>query len=246
MDRMLYVAMTGARQTMQAQTVNAQNLANVNVTGFRADLVSFIERPVEGTGLPSRVNAVAEGQGVKFQTGEIVTTGRDLDVAVDGPGWIAVEAPDGREAYTRAGHLEVSPNGLLTSAGRPVIGNGGGPITLPAADKIEIGRDGTVSVRPIGESADTLVTIDRIRLVRHEPGVFGKGVDGLMHRLDGAPAEPDAAVTLTSGALEGSNVNAVDALVEMIGLSRQFEMQIKLMKTAEDNDRASAELLGSN
>ena len=244
MDRMLYVAMSGAQQTMRAQTVNAQNLANVNVTGFRADLASFVESPVPGPGLPSRVNAVARGEGVNFQAGEIMTTGRDLDVAINGEGWLAVESPSGGEAYTRAGHLEISPNGLLMSAGHPVIGNGGGPISIPPAEKVEIGADGTVSVRPLGEN--TLVTIDRIKLVRHEHGALAKGEDGLMHRIDGATAEADAAVTLSSGALEGSNVNAVDALVDMIALSRQFEMQIKLMKAAEANDQASAELLGIN
>ena len=246
MDRVLYVAMTGAQQTMRAQTVNAQNLANVNVTGFRADLASFVESPVPGPGLPSRVNTLAQGQGVNFQAGEIMTTGRDLDVAINGEGWLAVESPSGDEAYTRSGHLEVSPNGLLMSAGHPVIGNGGGPISIPPAEKVEIGADGTVSIRPVGEAANTLVTIDRLKLVRHEPGAIDKGEDGLMHRIDGATGEADASVTLTSGALEGSNVNAVDALVEMIGLSRQFEMQIKIMKTAEENDQASAGLLGIN
>ncbi len=246
MDRMLYVAMTGAQQTMRAQTVNAQNLANVNVTGFRADLAAFVEAPVPGPGLPSRVNTVARGEGVNFRAGEIMTTGRNLDVAINGEGWLAVESPSGDEAYTRAGHLEISPNGLLMSAGHPVIGNGGGPISIPPAEKVEIGADGTVSIRPVGESANTLVTIDRLKLVRHETGVMQKGRDGLMHRTDGATGEADASVTVTSGALEGSNVNAVDALVEMIGLSRQFEMQIKLMKAAEDNDQASAGLLGTN
>ncbi len=245
MDRMLYLAMNGASQTLKSQTVNAQNLANAHVSGFRADLATFSESPIQGPGLPTRVNAVASDQGVNFQAGAIMTTGRDLDVAINGEGWLAVQDPEGNEAYTRAGNLRISANGLLlTGSGQTVIGNSGGPISIPPAEKIAIGADGTISIRPVGQDANGLVTVDRIKLVLPENSELQKGADGLMHLPDNRIAEADAAVSLTSGALEGSNVNAVDALVDMISLSRQFEMQIKMMQVAKENDQASAQLLG--
>lgn len=247
MDRMLYLAMSGAKQIMQAQTVNAQNLANANVTAFREDLAAFQQNPVYGPGYSSRVYTTDQGMGVNFQSGEIVNTGRELDVAVSGDGWIAVQDPNGNESYTRAGNLNLSADGLLTTAdGRPVIGNGGGPITIPASEKIEIGKDGTISVRPVGQGAEALVTVDRIKLVNPDKANMTKGVDGLMHLRDGGVADPVAEVSLTSGALEKSNVNAIDAMVNMIGLARQYELQVKLMSTAQENDTASSRLLSSN
>jgi len=247
MDRMLYLAMTGAKQIMQAQTVNAQNLASANVTAFREDLAAFQQLPVNGPGYPSRVYVADQGMGVNFQSGEIVNTGRDLDVAVAGEGWIAVQDLDGNERYTRAGKLNLSADGLLTTSdGRSVIGNGGGPITIPPSEKIEIGKDGTISVRPLGQSADALVTVDRIKLVKPDVENMTKGRDGLMQLRDGSVAEAVADVSLLSGALEKSNVNTIDAMVNMISLARQYEMQVKLMSTAQENDHASSGLISSN
>jgi len=244
---MLYLAMNGAKQIMQAQTVNAQNLANANVTAFREDLASFQQLPVNGPGYSSRVYVADQGMGVNFQSGEIVNTGRDLDVAVSGEGWLAVQDLDGNESYTRAGKLNLSADGLLTTAdGRPVIGNGGGPITIPPSEKIEIGKDGTISVRPLGQSADALVTVDRIKLVKPDIHNMTKGRDGLMQLSDGSVADAVADVSLVSGALEKSNVNTIDAMVNMISLARQYEMQVKLMSTAQENDNASSKLISSN
>lgn len=243
MDRMLYLAMTGASQTMLAQAANSHNLANVSTTGFRADLEAFRSLPVYGPGHPSRAYAMDEGSGTDFSPGAITTTGRELDVAVNGSGWIAVQAPDGSEAYTRAGDLQVTTGGmLLTGAGHPVLGNGG-PIAVPPFEKLEIAADGTISIRPLGQGAQTLAVVDRIKLVDPPGPDLEKGTDGLLRLKNGGTAEPDAQVQLVSGAVESSNVNAVDAMVRMIELARQYELQVKTMKTAEENDAASGRLI---
>lgn len=243
MDRMLYVAMSGAKQTMLAQAVNTNNLANVNTTGFRSDLEAFRSLPVYGPGYPSRVYAQTEMPGTDFLAGTLSTTGRELDVAVNGEGWIAVQAADGSEAYTRAGDLRVTVNGQLeTGAGRPVMGNGG-PIAVPPFETLEIGADGTISIRPVGQAANALAVVDRIKLVNPPLGQMEKGTDGLMRVKDGKNAAADAAVQLSSGVLESSNVNAVEAMVRMIELGRQFETQIKMMRAAQENDAASAQLM---
>lgn len=238
MDRMLYLAMNSAKQTMLSQSVNSNNLANVNTTGFKADLEQFRSMPVYGQGMPSRVYAMAERPATDFNAGSFNTTGRDLDVAVRGEGWIAVQTPEGAEAYTRAGDLRIDATGMLTTgAGHPVMGNNGGPIVVPPSEAIEIGVDGTISVRPIGQGPSVLAEVDRIKLVKPLGDEITKGRDGLMRmKEEGARPPADASVQLVSGALEGSNVNTVDAMVKMIELQRQYEMQVKMMKTAKDND----------
>lgn len=243
MDRMLYIAMTGASQTMLAQAANSHNLANVSTTGFRADLEAFRSLPVYGPGHPARAYAMTESPGTDFSPGAIIATGRDLDVAVSGSGWIAVQAPDGGEAYTRAGDLRITAEGLLvTGVGHPVLGNGG-PIAVPPFEKLEIGGDGTISIQPLGQGAETLAVVDRIKLVDPPAQELKKGTDGLLRLEGGEIADPEARVQLVSGMLESSNVGAVDAMVRMIELSRQFELQVKAMKTAEENDAASGRLL---
>ena len=243
MDRSLYVAMSGAKQILQAQAANSNNLSNANTTGFRSDLQQFRSMPVFGPGHPSRVYAMVERPATDFSHGAIQTTGRDLDVAVKGDGWIAVQSPDGSEAYTRAGDLRLTPDGLLqTGSGLPVIGNGG-PIAVPPAQKLEIGNDGTISVVPLGQPSNTLAIVDQIKLVAPPLDQLEKLNDGLMHLKGDIPAPISSEVMLVSGALETSNVNAIDAMVRMIELARQFEMQIKTMKSAYDNDAASAQLM---
>lgn len=243
MDRMLYLAMSGARQMLQAQAANSNNLANLSTPGFRADLVSFRSMPVFGPGLPTRVYALEERPGVNLQPGPVHTTGNPLDIAIDGKGFIAVQGPDGKEAYTRAGDLRLSPNGLLeTGSGDLVLGNGG-PIAVPPEQQIAIGADGTVSVRPLGQGANALTTLDRIKLVNPPASALVKGADGLFRLASGKPAPADASVQVTSGALEGSNVNAVQALVQMIELARGYEMQVKLMNQAKQNDQSAAQVL---
>lgn len=243
MDKMLYVAASGARQIMQAQAVNANNLANATTTGFQADLAAARSQPLEGAGYPTRVYVDSQPGGTEFTKGSIHTTGRDLDVAVDGQGWIAVQAADGSEAYTRAGNLRISPGGMLeTGAGHPVMGDGG-PMLIPEAQKLEIAPDGTVSILPVGQQATTMAVIGRIKMVSPDPAQLEKGENGLMRMKDGSTADASNEVQLVSGALETSNVNMVDAMTTMISLSRQFEAQIKLMDTAKQNDSASAQLM---
>ncbi len=244
MDRMLYLSMTGAKQTMVAQSLNANNLANVSTPAFKADLEQFRSMPVFGEGHPSRVYAMAESPGLDFTPGAINTTGRELDIAIRGEGWIAVQAPDGSEAYTRTGNLRVSSAGLLvTGAGHPVLGNGGAPIAIPQAEKIEIGSNGVISIVPIGQGANELAVLDQVRLVNPDKQNLTKGEDGLVHLKAGDPPEPDIAIRVVSGSLEGSNVNAVSAMVDMITLSRSYEMQVKMMKTAEENDTAVTQIM---
>lgn len=243
MDRMIYVAMNGAHQTTLAQAVHTHNLANVSTNGFRADLAAFQNLPVTGPGWASRAYSQPQQNGVDLTQGQIMNTGRELDIAINGTGFIAVQAPDGSEAYTRTGDLHISPNGLLeTGAGHPVLGNGG-PIALPPAEKVEIGADGTISIRPVGQSAATLAIVDRIRLVNPPLESLIKGTDGLLRDKEGIQAAPDAKIKIVSGSLEGSNVNAVEAMVNIIALARGFEVQVKLMKTAEETDSASAQLM---
>lgn len=243
MDRMLYIAADGASQIQKAQAVNANNLANVSTTGFKAQFEAMRALPVYGPGYASRVHTQSETPGVDHSPGSLMATGRSLDIAVNGKGWIAVQAPDGTEAYTRAGDLRVSATGMLeTGAGHPVIGDGG-PITIPDAQELEIAADGTVSVLPVGQAPSTMAVVGRIKLVDPEAESLTKGDDGLMRMQNGGTAEADANVRLASGVLESSNVNSIEALTTMIHLARQFETQVKLMKTAEENDAASAKLM---
>jgi len=243
MDRGIYIAMNGAKQTMLAQSVNSHNLANANTTGFKADLAQFRSMPMYGPGVPSRVYAMTENHGIDFNSGTIQQTDRALDISLQSDGWIAVQAANGEEAYTRAGDLHTTADGLLlTGTGLPVLG-GGGPIAIPPSEKIEIGNDGTISVIPIGDSAATLSAIDRIKLVNPDFSELTKGKDGLFRMKDGAEAAPDAAVRIVSGSVESSNVSIVDSMVTMIELSRNFEMQVKMMETISKNEEASAQLM---
>jgi len=245
MDRMIYTGMTGAKQTMQAQTANSHNLANANTAGFRADLHAFQPEPVRGPGFASRVNAVSEGKGVDFSPGTMQTTERELDVAVQGEGWIAVQAPDGSEGYTRAGDLRLTANGnLVNGAGHMVMGDGG-PIAIPPHEELMIGGDGTISIVPRGQDPETMAVVERIKLVNPPVDELEKSPDGLFRMADGGEAPADAEVRLAAGVLEGSNVNITTAMVNMIQLARQYETQVKMIQNADDNARSAAELLRS-
>lgn len=243
MDKLLYVSMTGASQNTLAQRAHANNLANISTSGFRRDFEQARSMPVFGETLPARVFALSERPGTDFRSGTLQETGRDLDLAVGGQGWIAVQAADGSEAYVRTASLNVDALGILrTGNGLPVMGNAG-PIAVPPEQKIEIGQDGTISIRALGEAPNVLAEVDRIKLVNPDQKLLEKGPDGLVRQRDGIPLEPDANVRVTSGFLESSNVNAVEEMTAMLSLSRQFELQVKMMRTAEENSAAVARVL---
>ena len=243
MDRFLYISMTGAKETLRAQTVNNHNLANASTTGFRADLSAFQSRAVAGSGYASRAYATNATVGWDASQGGLADTGRDLDIGINGPGWIAVQGPDGREAYTRAGNLRIEPSGLLKNgAGQQVMGEGG-PISVPPHTSLMIAADGTISIVPVGQGPETTSQVGRIKLVNPPAESLVRGDDGLFRTTDGIDAPADANVRVASGVLETSNVNVADAMVNMIELSRHFDLQVKAMRTAEENAAASAQLL---
>lgn len=243
MDKMLYVAMTGAKNIMMAQAINNNNLANLNTAGFRGDLATFQSLPVDGPGYPSRINAAVTGTTVDMAPGSLINTGRELDVAVNGGNLIAIQAPDGSEAYTREGDLQINSAGMLTTGtGHPVMGNNG-PIAVPPSQKLEIGNDGTISIQPIGQPAYTIAIVDRIKVVDASAQQMLKTSDGLLRTASGDSLPVSATTQMQSGVLESSNVNGIDALANMIALSRHYETQVKLLKAAEDNDAAGAQLL---
>jgi flagellar basal-body rod protein FlgF len=246
MDKFLYLAMNGASQSMLAQTTNANNLANASTIGFKATLDNFQAKPVYGPGHPDRAYSTDKGAGADFSQGALMTTGRNLDVSIDGEGWFAVQAKDGNEAYSRRGDFHLDPNGLLLNGANQIVLGDGGPITIPEFESLVIGRDGTISIRGAGQSASTLVAVDRIKLVKADTNQLDRGEDGLFRARDGLPAEPDASVTVISGALEASNVNTVSSMVRMMEYARHYETQIKLMNLAAENDQASAQLMKMN
>jgi len=244
MDKGVFIAMTTGQQNMDAMAIRSNNLANANTAGFNSDFAQARSMGVYyGDGHMTRSYALTESPGTNLARGSLIETGRDLDVAIEGDGWIAVQAEDGTEAYTRAGNLKVDPLGQLLSGNNlPILGNGG-PIAIPPADKISIGADGTITIIPQGQQATVLTTVDRIRLVKPDETQLYKGADGLLRKKDGEPEAADASLRLQSGFLESSNINAVDELVSIMELSRQFEMNVKLMQTFQENSAASARLL---
>jgi len=245
MDRALYIGMTGAKQAMRSQSVSSNNLANVNTTGFRKDFNNFISLEIAGAGHKSRANVVANGRVSDFTPGQMVQTGRDLDIAVKGEGFIAIQREDGTEGLTRTGSFKITENGLLmNSEGFPVVGNDGGPIAIPPADKIQIGEDGTISILPTGQQVTNLAVIDRIKLVNPSIKDVEKNTDGTFILKDSDQTlGPDAAVRIVSGFVESSNVNGVQEMVKMISSARLFEAQVKIMSTVKENDSASSKLL---
>jgi flagellar basal-body rod protein FlgF len=241
MDRMIYLSMSGAKATMQRQDTLANNLANVSTPGFRAELQAFRAVPVEGSGASTRVYALETTTGYDGSAGAITATGRNLDVAVTGSSWLSVQALDGTEAYTRGGSFDVSSDGtLVTRSGLPVLGDGG-PIQIPPNAVVSIGGDGTVSAK--GTDGKT-TAVGRLKLVTPEAPLT-RGVDGLFRAPDG-DLSADTNARVQDGALEGSNVSPVETMVAMISAARQFEAQMKMLSTAEGNEKAAAQLLSAN
>lgn len=242
MDRMLYVAMTGAKQAMSLQNVHSNNLANTDTTAFKADLAQARAMQVFGDGHASRAYSMTERPATNMAQGSIDYTGRELDVSIKGEGLFVVIDENNQEAFTRNGNFFVNEFGFVTTAeGRVLMGNAG-PMVLPPYEKLEIGNDGTFSIRGAGQGPEALVEVDRIKLVKPERGALEKGKDGLFRRRDGELFQPpDFTVELQPGSLEKSNVNAVESMLAVLGASRQFEMQVKLMSKAEELDTAASQ-----
>jgi flagellar basal-body rod protein FlgF len=243
MDRLIYTAMTGAIHTLNQQATVSQNLSNASTTGYRAETNAFRAVPIFGDGLPTRAFVVDSTTGADFTPGPIQQTERNLDVAVQGSGWITVQLENGEEAYTRQGNLQINANGILqTQSGLNIKGDAG-LITAPPDNRITIAKDGTVSAVPITPLPNTVVIIDRIKLVDPPAEQLVKGGDGLFRLRQGGEANSDARVFLTAGALEGSNVNLVQEMVSMIALARQFDMQMKILESAEHNAQQASEIM---
>lgn len=246
MDRLIYVAMSGASHTMHQQALVSHNLANVSTLGFKAEVSAFRALQVQGDGSQTRAFVVNSTVGADLSPGVIQNTDRDMDVAVQGKGWIAVQAADGSEAYTRNGSLLVGSNGLLqTRNGLTVLGDGG-PLAVPPDAEVTIAKDGTVSIVPNGQSPNTMAAVGRLKLVNPPEADLVKSGDGLFRLNSGLPAPADANVVLAQKSLETSNVNVVDALVSMISLARQYDMQIKLLQNAENNSQKSSQIMNLN
>ena len=242
MDRMIYLSMSGAKAAMQRQDVLANNLANVSTVGFRAELAAFRAVPVQGSGASTRVYALESTVGANHQPGAVQATGRNLDVAMKGNAWLAVQGLDGTEAYTRAGALDVNAEGLLVSkSGLTVLGDGG-PISVPANSEVSIAGDGTVSAKTANGRS---TTVGRLKLVTPEsPAALSRGPDGLFRAESDLSA--DTTARLQDGALEGSNVSAIETMVAMIAAGRQFEQQMKLLQTAERQEQTASKLLSAS
>lgn len=245
MDKSLYVAMTGASATMRQQATVAHNLANTSTVGFQAALDGTVAVPVEGAGHASRVAASARTFGVSDAPGAVVHTGNPLDVALKQGHWLPVQDPTGAVAYTRAGNLQLTPNGVLvTGAGHPVLDAQGAPLAIPPHESLEIAADGTISVVPQGQPATDMAEVARLGVVNIATTALERGEDGLMRQPAGAaPPPPAEGQVLTAGTVEGSNADASGALVSMIQLSRQFEMQVRLLRTADENARSANSLI---
>jgi flagellar basal-body rod protein FlgF len=246
MDRLIYTVASGTKHILEQQATTSNNLANVSTTGFRAQLDSFRAVPVQSEGLPTRAFVVDNTVGSDFSAGALQATGRDLDVAVKGKGWIAVQMADGTESYTRNGALEVSANGILQTANGLSIAGENGPITIPPDSRVSVGRDGSISALSTTTVPATSTVLGRIKLVSPNDADMVRGDDGLFRLKDGSSAPSDPAVGLVGGALEGSNVSAVDSMVNMISLARSFETQMSLLKNAENNAAKATQILALN
>ena len=243
MDRLIYTALSGMRGAMARQTATANNLANANTTGFRAEMSSATALWLRGAGLQTRVPVSEQVVAADMAPGSVTATGRDLDVAMQGDALLAVQADDGSEAYTRRGDLQVSPTGVVTTGdGHPVLGDGG-PLTLPPADSIRIAEDGAIWIVPTGGDPNQPQQVDRLKLTTSAGSRIQKGVDGLFRVANGGalPSDPDA--RLTTHSLEGSNVNTSQTLIAMIEASRSWDMQLQLVTQAREMDTSAADLM---
>ena len=235
MDKLLYIAASGAKQDLLATGVRANNLANAQTTGFKAQLEQARAMPAYGEGLPTRVFSMTESPSNNYEGGAMVQTGRELDVAIQGNGWFAMQGADSKEALSRDGSFQLGPDGVLTDMHGNIAMGDNGPIYLPVPlDNLNIASDGTISVRPVGAPETVSQEVGRLKMVNPDLNNIQRGADGLFHTKDGAVLNADPQVQVRAGMVEGSNVNAVDEMVDMISLQRHYEMQVKMMKKADE------------
>lgn len=242
-DRALYIAMTGASTSLRTQASVAHNLANADTVGFQATLGGSTAVPVTGNGHASRVAAAGQTYGVSDTHGAIINTGNTLDVALHGDRWLTVQDAAGGAAYTRAGNLQLTANGVLTSNGRPVLGANGAPLTVPPYQSLDIAADGTISIVPQGQPASTIAEAGRLGVVQSRNADLVRGDDGLMRPANGQPPPPAVGDSLIPGAVENSNVEATSMLVQMIQTARAFEMQVRVLQSVDENARSANSLL---
>lgn len=246
MDRLIYTAMSGASHTLQQQATVGQNLSNVNTPGYRAAVNVFRAVPLVGEGLPTRAFVVGSTAGADFSQGVMQQTGRALDMAVQGRGWIAVQAENGSEAYTRNGSFQISPEGILQTRNGLNVAGDAGFITIPPNTEVTVAKDGTISTVLSGQTPNQVAVVGQIKLVNPAEEQMVRSDDGLFRTKDGKPAVADIGVTVVPGNLESSNVNTVEAMVSMISLARQFDMQMKVLHSADENSRQASQLLNMN
>lgn len=248
MDHAIYTAMGAASQTLDQQAVITHNLANSSTTGFRAQLSAMRAVPIDGPTLATRTLVVASTPGALMTQGPLNDTERPLDAAVQDQGWLVVQMPNGDEAYTRNGNMEVDATGQLTIQGYPVVGEAG-PLVVPTQAAITLGADGTVSALGDGDSPDSISPVGQIKRVKPDPTQLVRGDDGLFHLTAAAQAQNgntlpgDPTVKIMPGVLEGSNVNTAEILVDMIGSARRFEMQMKIIADVDKNAESANQLL---
>lgn len=243
MDRLVDTALTAMRAAMSRQSTIANNLANANTVGFRGEIANATTRWINGQTFNSRAQTAEQVLGADMAQGSVTSTGNPLDIAINGDAFLAVQASDGSEGYTRRGDLKLSDSGLLTTGdGLPVLGNSG-PITLPPADSIAIAKDGSISIVPRGGDPKQPQQIDQLKLASPAGSQIAKGLDGLFHEVHGGSLPADPLASVTAGSLEGSNVNATEMLVQMIEASRAWETQVKMIDTAKQIDDGGASLM---
>ncbi|MTV36604.1 flagellar basal body rod protein FlgF [Duganella radicis] len=242
MDALIYTAMSGAERALRGQQVHANNLANIDTGGFRANMELSAAQAVNGYGYDDRHMSQLQANALSTKPGTMKSTGRDLDVAIAGGGFLTVQSANG-EAYTRAGGMVLDENGTLRINGDVVLGEGG-PITLPEYTNIAIGNDGTISIQAPGTT--TMQVIDKLRLVKAEASELTKNTQGLLVARDGNPLATDPSVVLRPGHLEGSNVSAVEEMVSVMSLNRTFEIQMKLFSATDTMTEAGNRLISGS
>lgn len=244
MDKVLYIGVSGAKNAQVAQRIHANNLANINTGGFRRDFSYSRAQEIGGEGLESRIMVATAAGGSRFTPGTLEHTGRTLDVAVNGAGWLTVIDGEGEEAFTRAGHLRIGIDGnLLSENGLQIAAAGGGPLNIPPYQQLDIGEDGTISIIPAGGEEAQPVQVGQLKLVKPDQRFISKSEDGLFRPTNGEGAVQDETVQVKTGYLESSNVSAVEEMISMMNLSRHFEVQMKIMKTASEMASAGDRLM---